>query len=102
MKSRRLMERSLRARLYPITLPGTAVIFDQLVGELLQVRWNFEVERLRSFEIDDQLKLGRRLHWKVGRSFTFEDTIDVPSRASNYVGSIRSIGDQCPSVANCR
>jgi len=71
-------------------------LFDHLVGELLQVRRNFEAERFRSFEIDDQLELGWRLHRKVGRSFTFEDTIDVPSRASNYVDSNRSIGDQCP------
>jgi len=65
-------------------------LFDHLVGEVLQLRRNFEAERFRSFEIDDQLELGRRLRRKVGRSFTFEDTIDVPSRASNYVDTIRS------------
>ena len=65
-------------------------LFDHLIGEQLQVRRNFEAERFRSFEIDDRLELGRRLHWKVGRSFTFEDTIDVPSRASNYVDTLRS------------
>jgi hypothetical protein len=45
------------------------------------VRRNFEAERLGGFEIDDQLVFRRRLHRKVGRSFTFEDTIDVPSQA---------------------
>ena len=57
---------------------------------------NFEAERFRSFEIDDRLELGRRLTPKVGWSFTFKDTIDVPSRASNDVDTVRSIGDQCP------
>jgi len=30
-------------------------LFDHLVGELPQVRRNFESERFRSFEIDDQI-----------------------------------------------
>src|SRR6476620_9287591 len=30
-------------------------------------RWHGEAERLGCLEIDHQLVLGRRLHWKVGR-----------------------------------
>ena len=71
-------------------------LFDHLVRALLEQRRHVQAESFRSFEIDDQFKFGRDLHWKVARSFTFEDTIDVPSRAPNYVGTIRSIGDQCP------
>jgi hypothetical protein len=59
---------------------GKGDLFDHLVGELLQVRPNFEAERSRGFEIDDELEPGRRLHRKVGRSFTFEDTIDPAER----------------------
>src|SRR6516225_2582083 len=75
MKSRRLMERPLRTDDCTLShCPGVAVLFDHLVGELLQVRRNFEADRLGGFEIDDQLELGRSLRRKVGRSFTFEDT----------------------------
>ena len=71
-------------------------LFDHLVGELRQVRPNLEAEHFRRFEIDDLFELGRRLRREVGRSFTFEDTVDVPSRARNCVDTIRSIRDHCP------
>ena len=38
------------------------LLFDHLVGELLQVQRHVQAERFRCFEIDDQLVFRRRLH----------------------------------------
>jgi hypothetical protein len=37
----------------------TALLFDHLVGELLQLRGHVKAESLRGFDVDDQAKLGR-------------------------------------------
>ena len=42
----------------------------------------------------DQLVLGRRLHWKVGRLLALEDAIDVARRASVLVDDIGPVGNQ--------
>src|SRR5215468_10703069 len=53
---------------------------DHLVGAGEQ-RWrNFEAKRLRRFEVDDELVLGRRLDRKVGGFFALENAIDITSR----------------------
>ena len=41
-------------------------LFDQLVGKLLEAQWHIETQFLNGLEIDDQFKLCRHLHWKVG------------------------------------
>ena len=45
----------------------TSALFDHLVGASKQRLRPGESKRLGGLEIDDQLKLCRRLHWKVGR-----------------------------------
>jgi hypothetical protein len=60
--------------------PGANVaapLFDHLIGAQQQTGRNFETKRLRSFQIDYQLKLCRRLHWQIGWLFSSENAIDV-------------------------
>src|SRR5712671_1706505 len=62
--------------------------FDHLVGPGEQRRWYFNAKRFRGFEIDDYLVFRRRLHRKVGRFFTFEDTINVTRCAAVLIGRV--------------
>src|SRR3954453_750824 len=53
---------------------------DHLVGAGEKRRWNFEAERLRGLEIDDELELGRLLHRQVGGLLTFENAVHIRNR----------------------
>src|SRR5947209_18076777 len=55
-------------------------LFDHLVSRLLEMQRHLEAQRLGGLEIDDQLKLCRRLQWKLGRLLTLEDAVDVTCR----------------------
>jgi hypothetical protein len=51
-------------------------------------------KRLRSLEVDDQIVLGRRLHWQIARFLALEGSIDVAGRAAGLVIHIISLGDE--------
>ena len=41
----------------------TVSLFDHFVGAREHGRWNGKAERLGGLQVDNQLKLGRPLHW---------------------------------------
>jgi hypothetical protein len=55
----------------------TALLFDHLVGALLEKQRHVQSERLGSLEIDHQLKLDWGLDGKHARLLALEDAIDI-------------------------
>jgi hypothetical protein len=45
----------------------TETLFDHLVGRDLQGQRDLDAERLGGLKVDDQVVLGQRLNWQVGR-----------------------------------
>src|SRR6516165_12060946 len=92
MKSRRLMERPLRAGDCSLShcpaleamLCGsdagatfsTCLSFDDLVGEQLHRTRHLDAECLRGFHVDDQLELARPHHWEIAGLFNLENAAD--------------------------
>src|SRR5262249_21000821 len=67
--------------------------FDHLVGEQKKRISHCKAERLRGYQIDDQFKLGRRLHRQVSRFFAPQEAVDIRTRTPKNVGRIRPIRD---------
>jgi len=65
------------------------LLFDYLVRDGKQIGRYVEAEHLRRFQIDDEIKLGRSLHWQIAGFSAFENSIDVRHRTSKYVGLVR-------------
>jgi hypothetical protein len=59
-----------------------ATSFDHAIGAGEQCRWHAEAERLRSLEIDNQVKLGRLLDRNVSRLGPSQYHVDVFRRPS--------------------
>ena len=71
---------------------GHSVLFDHLVGALLNRQRDRNVKRPRGFEIDDQLELDRGLDRKLVRLTALENSIGVSSGASVVVDQVAAIG----------
>jgi len=67
-------------------------LFDHLVGPGEQRVRHVEAKRLRGFEVNDQLILGRGLYRHVGRLFTLKDAIDILRGSPLRIVGIRSVG----------
>ena len=72
----------------------TVILFDHLVGNLLEMHWHVEAQRLGGIEVDDKLISRRRLHRHVGWFFALKDAVDITGRTLIQVDPIRPIGHQ--------
>ena len=59
-----------------------APLFDHLVGEREQVRWNFDAECLCGGEVDDQLEFSPEFDRQVAGLFALENPADVDAGAA--------------------
>src|SRR6266481_8842740 len=69
-------------------------LFDHLVGEREQIRWNFHSERLCRLEIDDQLKSSRLQNWQLGGGSALENLASVHAHLTIQISKDRSVADQ--------
>jgi len=53
-----------------------------------------ETERLRGFEVDNELVLGRRLHRKIGWLLSLENSIHVASCLPVLLDEVRSVSNE--------
>ena len=72
----------------------TSELFNHIAGTREQRRRHSEAERLGGPEVDCQLKLGRRLNRHISRLLTFQDSVDVTSRAAALLKDIGSVRNQ--------
>src|SRR5262249_48411565 len=70
---------------------ATRMLFDHLVGADEHCGWQVEAERLRSFEINDELQFGRKLHREVGDGSALQYLVDISRGATEAVTKINSI-----------
>jgi hypothetical protein len=54
-------------------------LFHHLIGALLHLQRHIEAQSLHGLEVDHQLVLGRRLHWRVTRLLAFESPVQPDS-----------------------
>src|SRR5262245_102421 len=56
-------------------------LFYDFVGDGEQRRRNGETECVRGLQVQEQLELGRLLHWKISRFRPLKNPVDIPGRA---------------------
>src|SRR5262249_60266541 len=73
--------------------------FDRFVGTGEYCRRNDEAQCLSGLEVDNQLVLGRRLHWQVGGLLALRDSVDIRDRSPVPVDVIRRVGHPATRTA---
>src|SRR5262245_5663963 len=68
--------------------------FDHLVHGGEKLRWHFEVERLGSGQVDDELEFGRLHHRQVEGLRTFEDFAGIDAHLTKRFREIGSVAHQ--------
>jgi len=74
--------------------PLIVSLFNHLIGERNQPRWNGEAEGFGSPEIDDELELGRLQDWQIAWLCAFQDLSNIVASLSVGIRDIRSVADQ--------
>jgi len=64
-------------------------LFDHLIGAGEHRSRNAEAERFGGLENDDEIELGRLLHWKITRLLTLKNFLNIHTNA---------IADRCRSL----
>src|SRR5262249_59703701 len=75
------------------TLPS----FDHLVGAGEQCWRHGEAERLGSWKIDHEVKLGRKLHWQIARRRAVQDLVYERGATVETPAQIDAVTDQAAS-----
>src|SRR5262245_204326 len=66
-------------------------LFDQLVGERKQIRWDIEAERFGGCEVDDEIDLACQLNRHIGGCRPFENPASVDAGTTVGIGLARSV-----------
>ena len=75
-------------------IAATGSLFDHLVGASKKCRWNFEAERLRGLEIDDEIEFDWLRDREVRRRCALENLVNIRGGASYQIGDGRAITHQ--------
>src|SRR5215472_15635545 len=78
----------------PLCSHWPAPLFDDLIGALQQRLRDGKTERLGGLHVDDKFKFRRLLDWKVSRSGSRQDFVDVNRRATEQINVIRPVGNE--------
>src|SRR5262245_20286717 len=76
--------------------PGA--FLDHFIRPHQHIRRNRQADLLRRFEIDDEFKLCRLLHGKVGGLGTLQDLVHICSGTPVQVDNVRAVAHKTPSL----
>src|SRR6516165_4992916 len=75
----------------PLSATTDITLFDHIVGASEELRWDFQAERLRGFEVDHQLEFSCLYDRHVDRPLTIENAAGVGAGLAILVGEARSV-----------
>jgi hypothetical protein len=73
-------------------------LFEHPVGEREQLRWDFEAQRLRGREVEDQLVSGRQLDRQVAGLRPFENAADIEAAEATGVRGASAVAHQAAGL----
>ena len=70
------------------------ISFDDLVGELLELRWHIKSKCRGGLEVDHQIELLRSLYRQVTWLGTVQDFRDIVPASSEYIAYVRPVRNE--------